>query len=166
MWLQKWMRDFKPEEDLPISPVWVLLPKLPFHMHTWQYIKQIVSSVVTPVEMDQATRSRTRPSMDKNIEKEKGVEQQKLEEQNREKDSVEHTNIERQNEQGRTLKMDSEDNDDEKIFEKSEGKKDASNKVEHEKKENIATICKRINKDKKRKLPKKKFKVSFMPNIV
>ncbi|KAM3325429.1 hypothetical protein P3S67_000554 [Capsicum chacoense] len=65
MWLQKWMRDFKPEEDLPIAPVWVLLPKLPFHMHTWQYIKQIVSSVVTPFEMDQATRSRTRPSMAK-----------------------------------------------------------------------------------------------------
>ncbi|KAM3251581.1 hypothetical protein P3L10_005651 [Capsicum annuum] len=33
MWLQKWTPDFKPEEDLPIAPVWVLLPKLPFHMH-------------------------------------------------------------------------------------------------------------------------------------
>ncbi|KAH0633900.1 hypothetical protein KY284_036686 [Solanum tuberosum] len=65
MWLQKWTPNFKPEEDLPIAPVWVLLPKLPFHMHTWQYIKQIVSSVGTPLEMDQATKSRTRPSMAK-----------------------------------------------------------------------------------------------------
>ncbi|KAH0730979.1 hypothetical protein KY289_002167 [Solanum tuberosum] len=65
MWLQKWTPDFKPEEDLPIAPVWILLPKLPFHMHTWQYIKQIVSSVGTPLEMDQATKSRTRPSMAK-----------------------------------------------------------------------------------------------------
>ncbi|WMV49351.1 hypothetical protein MTR67_042736 [Solanum verrucosum] len=65
MWLQKWTLDFKPEEDLPIAPVWILLPKLPFHMHTWQYIKQIVSSVGTPLEKDQATKSRTRPSMAK-----------------------------------------------------------------------------------------------------
>ncbi|PHU20923.1 hypothetical protein BC332_12074 [Capsicum chinense] len=39
MWLQKWLPDFKPEEDLPIAPLWVLLPKLPFHMHTWHYVK-------------------------------------------------------------------------------------------------------------------------------
>ncbi|KAM3341889.1 hypothetical protein P3S68_026855 [Capsicum galapagoense] len=39
MWLQKWSPDFKPEEDLLIAPLWVLLPKLPFHMHTWHYVK-------------------------------------------------------------------------------------------------------------------------------
>ncbi|XP_060203078.1 uncharacterized protein LOC132631524 [Lycium barbarum] len=65
MWLQKWSPNFKPEEDLPIAPVWVLLPKLPFHLHTWHYLKQIVSSVGTPLEMDMATKGRTRPSMAK-----------------------------------------------------------------------------------------------------
>lgn len=39
MWLQKWSPDFKLDEDLPIAPVWVLLFGLPFHMHTWHYIK-------------------------------------------------------------------------------------------------------------------------------
>ncbi|XP_019224832.1 PREDICTED: uncharacterized protein LOC109206467 [Nicotiana attenuata] len=65
MWLQKWSPDFKPEEDLPIAPVWVLLPGLPFHMHTWQYVKQVVGVVGTPLEMDLATRGRTRPSVAK-----------------------------------------------------------------------------------------------------
>ncbi|OIT35442.1 hypothetical protein A4A49_24660 [Nicotiana attenuata] len=65
MWLQKWSPDFKPEEDLPIAPVWVLLPGLPFHMHTWNYVKQVVSTIGIPLEMDLATRGRTRPSMAK-----------------------------------------------------------------------------------------------------
>lgn len=34
MWLQKWSPDFKPDEELPMAPVWILLPGLPFHMHT------------------------------------------------------------------------------------------------------------------------------------
>ncbi|OIT38805.1 hypothetical protein A4A49_00345 [Nicotiana attenuata] len=65
MWLQKWSPDFKPEEDLPIAPVWVLLPGLPFHKHTWNYVKQVVSTIGTPLEMDLATKGRTRPSMAK-----------------------------------------------------------------------------------------------------
>lgn len=65
MWLQKWSLDFKPEEDLPIAPILVLLPQLPFHMHTWHYVKQIASAIGTPLEMDTATRGRTRPSMAK-----------------------------------------------------------------------------------------------------
>lgn len=32
MWHQKWSRDFKPEEDLPIASVWALLPKLQMHL--------------------------------------------------------------------------------------------------------------------------------------
>ncbi|XP_059295378.1 uncharacterized protein LOC132048698 [Lycium ferocissimum] len=65
MWLQKWSPDFKPEEDIPIAPVWVLLPKLPYHLHYWHYIKQIVQSIGTPLELDSATKGRTRPSMAK-----------------------------------------------------------------------------------------------------
>ncbi|OIS98210.1 hypothetical protein A4A49_21890 [Nicotiana attenuata] len=65
MWLQKWSPDFKPEEDLPIAPIWVLLPGLAFHMHTWIYVKQVVRAIGTPLEMDLATKGRTRPSMAK-----------------------------------------------------------------------------------------------------
>ncbi|OIS98131.1 hypothetical protein A4A49_05154 [Nicotiana attenuata] len=65
MWLQRWSPDFKPEEDLPVAPVWVLLPGLPYHMHTWHYVKQVVSVIGTPLEMDLATRGKTRPCMAK-----------------------------------------------------------------------------------------------------
>lgn len=65
MWLQKWSPDFKLEEDLPIVPVLVLLPQLPFHLHTWYYLRQITREIGTPLEMDTATRSKTRPSMAK-----------------------------------------------------------------------------------------------------
>ncbi|OIT36492.1 PREDICTED: uncharacterized protein LOC109241976 [Nicotiana attenuata] len=65
MWLQKWSPDFKPEEDMPIVLVWVNLPRLPFHLHTWHYVKQIVSDAGTPLEIDIATRGKNRPSMAK-----------------------------------------------------------------------------------------------------
>ncbi|XP_060217201.1 uncharacterized protein LOC132644615 [Lycium barbarum] len=65
IWLQKWTPDFKPEEDLPVIPVWILLPGLPFHLHNWHYVKQIAKEVGTPLEIDVATISMTRPSMAK-----------------------------------------------------------------------------------------------------
>ncbi|XP_060170928.1 uncharacterized protein LOC132601893 [Lycium barbarum] len=65
MWLQMWHPDFKPEEDSPMAPIWVLLPKLPFHCHAWNYVRQILEPIGTPLIMDAATSSRTRPSMAK-----------------------------------------------------------------------------------------------------
>lgn len=64
MWLEKWTPDFKPDIDSPIVPVWVLLPILPFHLHTWNYVKQIVGPVGT-LSLDSATDYKTRPSMAK-----------------------------------------------------------------------------------------------------
>ncbi|KAH0725204.1 hypothetical protein KY284_001069 [Solanum tuberosum] len=57
--------DFKLEEDIPIASVWVLPPGLLFHMHSWHYVKKIVSSIGTPLAMDIATNGRTRPSIAK-----------------------------------------------------------------------------------------------------
>lgn len=65
MWLSRWTPDFTPEEDSPITLVWVLLPKLLFHLHTWHYVKQILSPIGTPLGMDVATKGMTRPSMAK-----------------------------------------------------------------------------------------------------
>ncbi|KAK6789050.1 hypothetical protein RDI58_012849 [Solanum bulbocastanum] len=65
MWLQKWTPHFKPKGDIPIAPVWLLLPGFPFHMHSWHYVKQIVSSIGTPLAMDVVMNGRTRPSMAK-----------------------------------------------------------------------------------------------------
>ncbi|XP_019235905.1 PREDICTED: uncharacterized protein LOC109216224 [Nicotiana attenuata] len=65
MWLQKRWPDFKPEEYLPVAPAWVLLPALPYHMHDWHYIKQLLSFVGSPLALDVATMGITRPSMAK-----------------------------------------------------------------------------------------------------
>lgn len=65
MWLTKWTLDWKPEEDVPYAPVWVLLLKLPMNCHKWEYIKQILGPVGTPLSLDTATRGMTRPSMAK-----------------------------------------------------------------------------------------------------
>ncbi|XP_060179505.1 uncharacterized protein LOC132609505 [Lycium barbarum] len=65
MWLEKWTSNFKADEDSPIVPVWVLLPELPFHLHAWNYLKQIVRPIGVPWLMDAATDFRTRPSMAK-----------------------------------------------------------------------------------------------------
>ncbi|XP_060212194.1 uncharacterized protein LOC132639792 [Lycium barbarum] len=64
-WLQKWTPDFKPVEDSPVVPVWVLLPELPYHLHAWYYLRQIVAPIGTPLSMDNATEGRTRPSVAK-----------------------------------------------------------------------------------------------------
>ncbi|KAG5583705.1 hypothetical protein H5410_044139 [Solanum commersonii] len=53
------------EEDSALTTVWVLLPKLPFHLHTWHFVKQIMSPVRVPMEMDVAAKARTRPIMEK-----------------------------------------------------------------------------------------------------
>ncbi|XP_070031844.1 uncharacterized protein [Nicotiana tomentosiformis] len=65
MWLQKWTPDFRPDEDISIVLVWILLPGLPFNMHTWQYVKQICSEVGTPLSLDVAINGKTRPRMAK-----------------------------------------------------------------------------------------------------
>ncbi|KAG5580583.1 hypothetical protein H5410_051210 [Solanum commersonii] len=65
MWLQKWSPDFKHDEALLIAPMWILLPEIPFHMHTWQYMRQIVASIGIPLGLDVATTDKTRPSLAK-----------------------------------------------------------------------------------------------------
>ncbi|OIT20358.1 hypothetical protein A4A49_40385 [Nicotiana attenuata] len=65
MWLDMWTLDFRPDHDSHIVPVWVLLPELPFHCHTWHYVKQILEPVEKSLTMDVATFGRTRPSTTK-----------------------------------------------------------------------------------------------------
>lgn len=65
MWLEKCSSDFKLEEDSPIVLVWVLLPELSFHCHTWYYIKQKVGHDRTRLSMGLVIDHKTRPSMAK-----------------------------------------------------------------------------------------------------
>ncbi|XP_060200230.1 uncharacterized protein LOC132628470 [Lycium barbarum] len=62
MWYEKWSPNFKPDEDSPIVLVWVLLPELPYHCHSWNYVKHIVEPTGLPLTVDFATDHRTRPS--------------------------------------------------------------------------------------------------------
>lgn len=63
--LQMWSPNFKLNEDIPIVRVWVLLPGIPFHLHTCLLVKQIFSNAATPLTIDAATFGSTRPSMAK-----------------------------------------------------------------------------------------------------
>ncbi|MCD7446834.1 hypothetical protein HAX54_016928, partial [Datura stramonium] len=46
----------------------VFLPKLPMHYHRWDYIKQMLGLIGTPLALDYASNTRTRPNMAKKIE--------------------------------------------------------------------------------------------------
>ncbi|KAH0727708.1 hypothetical protein KY290_003412 [Solanum tuberosum] len=65
MRLFKWSPDFDPNEETSLAPIWVLLPDLPFHCFRWEYLKQILSIVGTPLKEDLATIARSRPNMAK-----------------------------------------------------------------------------------------------------
>ncbi|OIT38192.1 hypothetical protein A4A49_16410 [Nicotiana attenuata] len=61
----KWSPDFDPNEETSLAPIWVLLPELPFHMFKWDYLRQVLEQIGTPMKEDIATVSRTRPHMAK-----------------------------------------------------------------------------------------------------
>lgn len=51
------------KKDNPLTMVWVLLPRLPFHRHTWHYVKKIVILIGIPMAMNLATKGRIKSSM-------------------------------------------------------------------------------------------------------
>ncbi|XP_019264877.1 PREDICTED: uncharacterized protein LOC109242482 [Nicotiana attenuata] len=61
----KWSPDFDPNEETSLAPIWVLLPELPFHMFKWEYLKQVLEQIGTPMKEDITTIARTRPHMAK-----------------------------------------------------------------------------------------------------
>ncbi|XP_009764067.1 uncharacterized protein [Nicotiana sylvestris] len=61
----KWSPDFNPNEETSLAPIWILLPELPFHMFKWEYLKQVLEQIGTPMKEDIATIARTRSYMAK-----------------------------------------------------------------------------------------------------
>ncbi|XP_060195129.1 uncharacterized protein LOC132624353 [Lycium barbarum] len=51
----KWSRDFDPNEETSLAPVWVLLPGLKFHLFKWEYLRQILTPIGIPLKEDSAT---------------------------------------------------------------------------------------------------------------
>ncbi|KAH0696575.1 hypothetical protein KY285_013369 [Solanum tuberosum] len=62
MKIQKWTIKFKPEEETTLSSVWINLLDLPWHFYEWAALCTFVSPIGTPIVMDKATLSKTRPT--------------------------------------------------------------------------------------------------------
>ncbi|KAH0768842.1 hypothetical protein KY290_012823 [Solanum tuberosum] len=65
MRIQAWTPNFKPEEETPIVPIWVLLPGLPWHCFKKEFITPLLESVGKVLYLDTASINRTRASMAK-----------------------------------------------------------------------------------------------------
>ncbi|PHU25643.1 hypothetical protein BC332_03975 [Capsicum chinense] len=61
----KWSLNFDPHEESSLAPIWVLLPELKFHLFEWNYLKQILAAVGTPLKEDLATTDKSRPNLAK-----------------------------------------------------------------------------------------------------
>nr|XP_018631621.1 uncharacterized protein LOC108947774 [Nicotiana tomentosiformis] len=62
MVVQKWSSKFKPNAGRSsFAPVWITLPKLPWHYYEWDALCRILEPVGILLIMDKATTSKTRP---------------------------------------------------------------------------------------------------------
>ncbi|KAH0672577.1 hypothetical protein KY290_026629 [Solanum tuberosum] len=59
MKILRWTTDFKPEEEITLAPVWI---NLPWHYYEWDAICRKCKPIGTPLVMDKATNSKTRPA--------------------------------------------------------------------------------------------------------
>lgn len=62
MKLLKWKKDFKPEKETTLAPVWVNLPVLPWHYYEWDALCRILAPIGTSIITDKATLTKTRPT--------------------------------------------------------------------------------------------------------
>ncbi|KAH0768928.1 hypothetical protein KY290_012909 [Solanum tuberosum] len=65
MRIQAWTPTFRPEEETPIVPIWVLLPGLPWHCFKKEFITPLLESVGKVLYLDTASIKRTTASMAK-----------------------------------------------------------------------------------------------------
>ncbi|OIT29407.1 hypothetical protein A4A49_52394 [Nicotiana attenuata] len=65
MKILKWTPDFKPEEETPIVPVWILIHQLPWHLFKWNIVSRLVQDVGVAVAPDMATYSKSRGNVAK-----------------------------------------------------------------------------------------------------
>ncbi|KAK6783052.1 hypothetical protein RDI58_020848 [Solanum bulbocastanum] len=62
MKILRWTPNFKPEAETTLALVWINLPDLPWHFYEWDAIQRICKPIGTPLIMDKATSSKTRPA--------------------------------------------------------------------------------------------------------
>lgn len=61
----KWSPDFDASKETSLAPIWVFLPKLNYHLFNWDYLKQILTQIGTPLKEDIATIITSRPNLAK-----------------------------------------------------------------------------------------------------
>ncbi|KAG5605799.1 hypothetical protein H5410_027291, partial [Solanum commersonii] len=65
MRIQTWTPNFRPEEETPIVPIWILLPGLPWHCFKKEFITPLLSPIGKVLYLNTASIKRTRASMAK-----------------------------------------------------------------------------------------------------
>lgn len=65
MKILKWTTNFRPDTETTLAPVWINLPNLSWHYYEWDALYRIVQPMGTPLFMDKATASKTRPTTTK-----------------------------------------------------------------------------------------------------
>ncbi|XP_055814562.1 uncharacterized protein LOC129884257 [Solanum dulcamara] len=65
MRLQLWTPTFRPEEETPIVPVWVILPELPWHYYNKEFITTFLDPIGKILYLDAASLKKTRGSIAK-----------------------------------------------------------------------------------------------------
>ncbi|KAH0679898.1 hypothetical protein KY284_020983 [Solanum tuberosum] len=63
MKIMKWSTTFKPNSDHSMTPVWVNMPDLKWHLFEWDAICRILEPIGTPLLLDKATLTKTRPTI-------------------------------------------------------------------------------------------------------
>ncbi|OIT02434.1 hypothetical protein A4A49_28080 [Nicotiana attenuata] len=61
----RWTPDFSPECETTISPVWILIHQLPWHLFRWDTLSRMVSSIGNAMAPDMATYSKSRGNVAK-----------------------------------------------------------------------------------------------------
>lgn len=62
MRIQVWTPNFKPAEKTPIIPIWVSLPKLPWHCYNNDFVSGLLSPIGKVLYLDSASIKKTRGS--------------------------------------------------------------------------------------------------------
>ncbi|OIT40396.1 hypothetical protein A4A49_07963, partial [Nicotiana attenuata] len=65
MRIEAWNPIFKPNEDYPIVPVWIMIPELPWHLYYMEIMSPLLSPVGKALFLDLASFQKTRGSVAK-----------------------------------------------------------------------------------------------------
>nr|XP_016479403.1 PREDICTED: uncharacterized protein LOC107800694 [Nicotiana tabacum] len=65
MELQAWTPNFNPNEDNPIVPVWIVIPKLPWYFYYMEALSVLLSPIGKVLHLDLASMQKTRGSVAK-----------------------------------------------------------------------------------------------------